>query len=176
MATAPPPRSLRQPALSRASAPSSAWCVRRRRSVVLLTIAALAASIASFALIPKQFFPTSNRPELLVDLWLPEGASLRRRRSADAKRLEHAAPERCRYCLRHHLHRRGCAPLLLAARPAAEEPEFRPAHADDKVDRGTGACAAARARDAGARLPEGPLQGRSAASMVLPSDGRCRCA
>ena len=52
-----------------------AWCVRRRRTVVGLTIAALVASLVSFAFIPKQFFPTSNRPEILVDLWLPEGAS-----------------------------------------------------------------------------------------------------
>jgi multidrug efflux pump subunit AcrB len=43
--------------------------------VVALTFVALVASIASFALIPKQFFPTSNRPEILVDLWLPEGSS-----------------------------------------------------------------------------------------------------
>jgi multidrug efflux pump len=64
-----------------------AWCVRRRRTVVALTFAALAASIASFALIPKQFFPTSNRPEILVDLWLPEGSSFQET-ERDAKRLE----------------------------------------------------------------------------------------
>ena len=64
-----------------------AWCVRRRRTVVVSTFAALAASIASFALIPKQFFPTSNRPELLVDLWLPEGASFAET-ERDARRLE----------------------------------------------------------------------------------------
>jgi len=64
-----------------------AWCVRRRRTVVALTFAALAASIASFSLIPKQFFPTSNRPEILVDLWLPEGSSFQDT-ERDAKRLE----------------------------------------------------------------------------------------
>jgi multidrug efflux pump subunit AcrB len=42
---------------------------------VAVTVLALVASIAGFAFIPQQFFPTSNRPELLVDLWLPEGAS-----------------------------------------------------------------------------------------------------
>jgi multidrug efflux pump subunit AcrB len=52
-----------------------AWCVRRRWLVVGLTFVALFASIASFAFIPQQFFPTSNRPEILVDLWLPEGTS-----------------------------------------------------------------------------------------------------
>ena len=64
-----------------------AWCVRRRRTVVVLTFAALVASVASFAFIPKQFFPTSNRPEILVDLWLPEGSSFEET-ERDAKRLE----------------------------------------------------------------------------------------
>ena len=52
-----------------------AWCVRWRKTVVVLTVGALAASIAGFAFIPQQFFPTSNRPEILVDLWMPEGTS-----------------------------------------------------------------------------------------------------
>jgi multidrug efflux pump subunit AcrB len=64
-----------------------AWCVRRRKAVVALTFVALAGSIGSFAFIPKQFFPTSNRPEILVDLWLPEGASFAETEQ-DAKRLE----------------------------------------------------------------------------------------
>ncbi len=51
------------------------WCVRWRKTVVALTVGALVASIASFAVIPQQFFPTSNRPEILVDLWLPEGSA-----------------------------------------------------------------------------------------------------
>src|SRR5215467_6546522 len=63
------------------------WCVRRRWLVVVLTIGALVAGIGSFALIPKQFFPTSNRPEILVDLWLPEGASFEEVERT-AKRLE----------------------------------------------------------------------------------------
>jgi multidrug efflux pump subunit AcrB len=65
------------------------WCVRWRRTVVVLTVAALAASIASFALIPQQFFPTSNRPEILVDLWLPEGSSF-----ADTEREAKAVEKR----------------------------------------------------------------------------------
>jgi multidrug efflux pump len=64
-----------------------AWCVRGRKTVVVLTLAALVASIGSFAFIPKQFFPTSNRPEILVDLWLPEGSSFAET-ERDAKRLE----------------------------------------------------------------------------------------
>jgi len=64
-----------------------AWCVRRRWLVVVLTIGALVAGVGSFAFIPKQFFPTSNRPEILVDLWLPEGSSFEEVERT-AKRLE----------------------------------------------------------------------------------------
>ena len=32
-------------------------------------------ALAAFRLVPQQFFPSSDRPELLVDLRLPEGAS-----------------------------------------------------------------------------------------------------
>ncbi len=64
-----------------------AWCVRWRRTVLVFTLAALIASIASFAFIPQQFFPTSNRPEILVDLWLPEGASFQET-ERDSLRLE----------------------------------------------------------------------------------------
>jgi multidrug efflux pump subunit AcrB len=64
-----------------------AWCVRRRGTVVALTFTALLASVAGFAFIPKQFFPTSNRPEILVDLWLPEGSSLEETEN-EARRLE----------------------------------------------------------------------------------------
>ncbi len=63
------------------------WCVRRRWLVVGLTLVALLSSIASFAFIPQQFFPTSNRPEILVDLWLPEGTSFAETERA-AKRFE----------------------------------------------------------------------------------------
>ncbi len=42
--------------------------------------------MGGFAFIPQQFFPASNRPEILVDLWLPEGTSFKEteRQRADA--------------------------------------------------------------------------------------------
>ena len=63
------------------------WCVSRRRFVVALTLAAFAAGIGGFAFIPQQFFPASNRPEILVDLWLPEGTSFKQT-EAQAKLVE----------------------------------------------------------------------------------------
>jgi multidrug efflux pump subunit AcrB len=52
-----------------------AWCVKRRLVVLGVTAALFVASLAGFALVPQQFFPSSERPELLVDMRLPEGAS-----------------------------------------------------------------------------------------------------
>jgi multidrug efflux pump subunit AcrB len=63
------------------------WCVRRRKTVVILTVITFAAAGAGFSFIPQQFFPSSDRPEILVDLWLPEGASYQETET-QAKRLE----------------------------------------------------------------------------------------
>ncbi|RAG74353.1 AcrB/AcrD/AcrF family protein, partial [Burkholderia multivorans] len=38
-------------------------------------VALFVVSLLGFSLVPQQFFPSSDRPELLVDLRLPEGAS-----------------------------------------------------------------------------------------------------
>ena len=53
------------------------WCVRFRKTVLLATGLLFAAALVGFALVEQQFFPSSNRPELLIDLSLPEGASIR---------------------------------------------------------------------------------------------------
>ena len=63
------------------------WCVAHRTLVIVATVTLFAASIATFAKVPKQFFPLSNRPELIVDLWLPEGASFAQSESV-AKQME----------------------------------------------------------------------------------------
>ena len=51
------------------------WCVDRRGTVLAVTVGLFLAALAAFALVPQQFFPSSERPELLVDLRLPDGAS-----------------------------------------------------------------------------------------------------
>ncbi len=66
-----------------------AWCVRRRRLTIAFTLAAFAAGVSGFAFIPQQFFPSSNRPEVMVDMWLPEGAAFAETQR-EAVRLEKA--------------------------------------------------------------------------------------
>ncbi|CAB3971914.1 acriflavin resistance protein [Burkholderia cenocepacia] len=51
------------------------WCIERRFVVLLITGALFVVALMGFTLVPQQFFPSSDRPELLVDLRLPEGAS-----------------------------------------------------------------------------------------------------
>ncbi|MFX7571051.1 hypothetical protein ABTJ55_19930, partial [Acinetobacter baumannii] len=48
---------------------------RYRKTVVAITLLAFVLGIFGFNFIQKQFFPSSNRPELNVELWLPEGSS-----------------------------------------------------------------------------------------------------
>ena len=50
-------------------------CVAHRAIVLVATVAVFAGAIALFRFVPQQFFPSSSRPELLVDLRLPEGSS-----------------------------------------------------------------------------------------------------
>lgn len=51
-------------------------CVTYRKTVIVITVAIFILSIFMFKLVPKQFFPPSNRSEILVDIKLEEGASL----------------------------------------------------------------------------------------------------
>ncbi len=51
------------------------WCVEWRKTTIALTLAVFALGIFGFTFIEKQFFPDSSRPELMVELWSPEGTS-----------------------------------------------------------------------------------------------------
>lgn len=52
------------------------FCLRARYLIILLTIALFAGSLYSLRSVQQQFFPASDRPELLVDLNLPQNASI----------------------------------------------------------------------------------------------------
>ena len=69
------------------------FCLKNRFLVLGATVALFVVSLAGFGLVPKQFFPSSDRPELLVDLRLPEGASFDAT-LVQVKRLESAIKDR----------------------------------------------------------------------------------
>ncbi len=51
-------------------------CVTYRKTVIATTVGIFVLSVLMFKMVPQQFFPPSNRTEILVDLKLEEGASL----------------------------------------------------------------------------------------------------
>ncbi|SDG43910.1 efflux RND transporter permease subunit [Phytopseudomonas seleniipraecipitans] len=61
--------------------------MRHRWWTIGITVAMFAASIAGMTMVQSQFFPASDRPEILVDLNLPQNASINETR-AQVDRLE----------------------------------------------------------------------------------------
>ena len=63
------------------------WCVEWRKTTILLTLAAFGLGVFGFKFIEEQFFPDSSRPELMVELWMPEGTAFAAT-EAQAKKFE----------------------------------------------------------------------------------------
>ncbi|MCM0043772.1 MAG: efflux RND transporter permease subunit [Burkholderiaceae bacterium] len=63
------------------------WCVEWRKTTIVLTLAGFFLGVFGFKFIEQQFFPDSSRPELMVELWLPEGSSYQAT-EAQAKKFE----------------------------------------------------------------------------------------
>ena len=51
------------------------WCVEHRWITIGATLLTFALGIAGMGRVQQQFFPDSSRPEIMVDLWFPEGTS-----------------------------------------------------------------------------------------------------
>ena len=52
------------------------FCLRWRKSVVAATVFVFFASIGAFGFVQQQFFPTSTRTELFLEMRLPEGSAM----------------------------------------------------------------------------------------------------
>ena len=52
------------------------WCLSHRKPVLLATLACFGISLFLMGFVKQEFFPASIRPELIVELRLPEGASI----------------------------------------------------------------------------------------------------
>ena len=53
------------------------WCVVHRWKAIGATVLLFALGIVGMDKVQQQFFPDSSRPEILVDLWFPEGTSFK---------------------------------------------------------------------------------------------------
>jgi multidrug efflux pump len=64
------------------------WCLRNRWKVIGATVLIFVLSMAAFGkFVQKQFFPSASRLEMMVDVWLPQGASLKAT-THEVKRIE----------------------------------------------------------------------------------------
>ncbi|MCM5679793.1 efflux RND transporter permease subunit [Schlegelella sp. S2-27] len=63
------------------------WCVQHRWITIGVTLGMLALGVVGMGKVQQQFFPDSSRPEILVDLWMPEGTNFRATEEV-AKRFE----------------------------------------------------------------------------------------
>lgn len=64
------------------------WCLRNRGKVIAGTLLLFVLAMGAFgSFVQQQFFPPSSRPEILVDVWLPQGASLKATEH-EVKRIE----------------------------------------------------------------------------------------
>ena len=90
--------------------------------------------MGAFSLVQKQFFPTANRPELIVDLKLAQGASWAATDARGDEAREVAGREPRRRLL-HVLCRRRQPALLPADRAGARQRELRPGRRHDQGPR-----------------------------------------
>ena len=53
------------------------WCVEYRWKAIGITVLLFVLGLVGMGRVQQQFFPDSSRPEVLVDLWFPEGTSFK---------------------------------------------------------------------------------------------------
>jgi multidrug efflux pump subunit AcrB len=74
---APKPKATERPDfIQRVYTPLLRTAMRVRWLTIALTVVAFALALFAVRFVPQQFFPASDRPELVVDLTLPQGASI----------------------------------------------------------------------------------------------------
>ena len=52
------------------------WCVEHRWKTIAIMLALFVAGVVGMGKVQQQFFPDSSRPEILLDVWYPEGTSI----------------------------------------------------------------------------------------------------
>lgn len=99
------------------------WCLTHKKTVLIATAGAFIASIGLLGLVKQQFFPASTRPELIIQLELPEGSSIE---NSDAVAREFAQkladnPQISYYT--YHVGE-GAPRFVLSFEPTANKPNF----------------------------------------------------
>ena len=62
-----------------------AWAIRRKKLVALATLGAFLLAFVGMGLVKQQFFPQSDRPEVLIEVQMPEGTAIEQTGRATAE-------------------------------------------------------------------------------------------
>jgi multidrug efflux pump subunit AcrB len=99
------------------------WCVERRRAVVGATVLASVVAGLGLGLVKKQFFPNSDRSELIVEVYLPHGSAFKRTEAVVA-RVEAALLEEPETQLVDAYVGAGAPRFFLSLNPERPDPAF----------------------------------------------------
>jgi multidrug efflux pump subunit AcrB len=99
------------------------WCVERRRVVVGATVLASVVAALGLGLVKKQFFPNSDRSELIVEVYLPAGSAFKRTEAVVA-RVEKALLEEPETQLVDAYVGAGAPRFFLSLNPERPDPAF----------------------------------------------------
>ena len=94
--------------------------MRARWATVLVSVGLFGAALYGMRFVPQQFFPSSDRPELLVDLQLPENASIYATKDVSV-RLDELLNERSGCGPLEHIRRTGRRTVLPASQCSTPE-------------------------------------------------------
>ena len=99
------------------------WALGWRWLVILATVMSFAAAIVGMAFVQQQFFPTSSRPELFIEVRMPEGTSIdaTAKAAADAEKLLSGDPDAVTYTTYVG---QGSPRFFLALNPVLPNPSF----------------------------------------------------
>jgi multidrug efflux pump subunit AcrB len=99
------------------------WSLKRRWFVIFATVLSFVASVAGMALVEQQFFPTSSRPELFIEVRMPEGTSIEAtaKAAAEAEKLLAGDPDAVMYTTYIG---QGSPRFFLALNPVLPNPSF----------------------------------------------------
>ena len=99
------------------------WSLKRRWFVIFATVLSFVAAVAGMALVEQQFFPTSSRPELFIEVRMPEGTSIEAtaKAAAEAEKLLAGDPDAVMYTTYIG---QGSPRFFLALNPVLPNPSF----------------------------------------------------
>jgi len=99
------------------------WCLHHRKTILSATVASFIAAIGLFGLVKMEFFPASTRPELIVQLKLQEGASIKNTEEVARQFAQKLAEEPEVTYYTYHIGE-GAPRFVLSFEPTFNKPNF----------------------------------------------------